>query len=154
MRRAARTLLLIALACLARGAIAAQPSPSPTASPEPTPIPLTNIAIERQSAMTSLQEMGEGLSSTQSSAQEVADSFGSLTGDIDPRIAEDTQVLQASPSLDILYRTKLTWQDFSENLSALSKELTRRVVGLDEELDRLKGLEKSWHITLRSRKAG
>lgn len=148
----ARTLLLIALACIASGAIAAQPSPSPAASPEPTPIPFTNILIERQSAMTSLQEMGEGLSSTQSSAQVVADDFGSLTGEIDPRMAEDTQVLQASPSLDMLYRTKLTWQDFGENLSALSKELTRRVVDLDEELDRSKGLEKSWQVTLEAAK--
>src|SRR5512145_2126846 len=119
MRWTARALLSIALACLASSAIAAQPSPSPAASPEPTPIPLTNILVERQSAVTSLQEMGEGLSSAQSSAQEVADDFGSLTGEIDPRVAEDTQVLQASPSLDILYRTKLTWEDFGENLSAL-----------------------------------
>jgi potassium-dependent mechanosensitive channel len=113
-------------------------------------MPLANVLVEIQSATSSLQEVDANLSSTQSSTDEVADSFESLTGEIDPRMADDTKLLQARPSLDLLYRTKLTWLDFSENLSALSRELTRRVVTLDDELTGLKQRDKTWQATLHS----
>jgi potassium-dependent mechanosensitive channel len=152
VRRLARIFLFLILACTAGSAVHGQSaSPSPVGpAPEPTPIPLANVLGEVQSAMASLQEVDGTLSLAQSSMDDVTDSFGNLTGEIDPRMAEDTKLLQAGPSLDMLYRTKLTWLDFGENLSALSRGLSQRVVSLDDELARLKKLEKSWQVTLQS----
>ena len=63
--------------------------------------------------------------------------FSSLTQEIDPRLAEDSRLLNASPSLDVLYRMKLTWQDLDDNLSALARELSQSAKSLEEELARL-----------------
>jgi hypothetical protein len=87
-------------------------------------------------------------SEVQSIADTVDGSFANLTGEIEPRMAEDTKLLQASPSLDMLYQTKLTWEDFGENLSVISRGLVQRIVNLEEELARLKQLDKSWQATL------
>ena len=150
MQRVIRIVLLFALVCAFGGtAPGQQASPSPEKPvQEPTPIPLADILSNIQSAMTSLQEMDATASEVQSIADTVDGSFANLTGEIEPRMAEDTKLLQASPSLDMLYQTKLTWQDFGENLSVISRGLVQRIVNLEEELARLKQLDKSWQATL------
>lgn len=150
MQRVIRIVLLFALVCALGGtAPGQQAAPSPEKPvQEPTPIPLADILSNIQSAMTSLQEMDATASEVQSLADTVDGSFSNLTGEIEPRMAEDTKLLQASPSLDMVYQTKLTWQDFGENLSVISRGLVQRIVNLEEELARLKQLDKSWQATL------
>jgi potassium-dependent mechanosensitive channel len=149
-----RIVLLLALAWAAcetaLGQQASPPpaSPSPAPSPEPTPITLANMPADSQSAMAALQEIDASVSRVKSATADISTRLFYLTSEIEPRMAEDTKLLQARPSLDMLYRIKLTWQDFGENLSALSRELVQRATGLDEELGRLNQLNKAWEVTL------
>jgi potassium efflux system protein len=144
-----RIVLLFAISWPASGTTPGQPPASPVkASPEPTPIPLTDVLSEMQSTMTILEEIDASASRIQSSTDAIVTRLSNLTGDMDPRLAEDTKLLRTSPSLDLLYRIKLTWQDFGDNLSALAKELTQQATSLDEELAGLERLAKTWAATL------
>jgi small-conductance mechanosensitive channel len=100
--------------------------------------------------MTTLQEIEASVARIQTKKDPIADRFAKLTTEIDPRMADDSTLLRGSPSLEILYQTKLSWQDFEENLSVLSRELTQLTSSLDEELARLKQLDKSWQTTLQT----
>jgi potassium-dependent mechanosensitive channel len=127
---------------------AQSPAPTPKATPEPTPIPLSNIVSEMQSTMATLEEIDASLSRVQSSTEAIVTQLAQVNGEINPRIAEDTKLLATGPSLDILYRTKLTWQDFGRNLSGLGRELADQAVSLEQELVELSRLAKSWQMTL------
>jgi potassium-dependent mechanosensitive channel len=155
MRRVIRIGLFIILALVSSGgsALGQQASVSPAKpSSAPTPIPLANVPLEAQSALASLQEIDASVSTDQSNAEVIAGSFSNLTSEIDPGIAEDKRLLRASPSLDMLYRTKLAWQNFGDKLSALARELTQRAISLGEELAALNQLTKTWQATLQSAK--
>ena len=52
----------------------------------------------------------------------------------------------------MLYRIKLSWQKFSDNLSASDRELTQLATSLEERLARLDQLNKTWQATLQSAK--
>jgi potassium-dependent mechanosensitive channel len=149
MQRVIQFAAVIALGLLSTRALAAEPQPS--ASPaQPTPIPLTKMASEAQSTLTTVQEMNANALRVQASTEAITASLSNLMGEIDPRIAEDTRLLSASPSLDMLYQMKLTWSDFGNNLSTLARELTQNAESLEEELARLDQLNKSWQATLQS----
>ena len=155
MHRVSRLVLLLILALVSGGGTAPgeQASASPAKpNPAPTPIPLTTVAVEAQSAMTSLEEIDASVSRDQSSAGVIAGSLSNLTSEIDARIAEDMRLLTASPSLDVLYQLKSTWQNFGDNLSALARELGQRATSLEEERARLDQLKKIWQATLQSAK--
>jgi hypothetical protein len=150
-----RIVLLIILALVSSGATAPgqQASGSPAKpNPAPTPIPLAKVPLEAQSALTSLQEIDANASRDQSSADGIARTLSELTSEIDARIADDTRLLTTSPSLDVLYRLKLTWQSFGVRLLVLARELTQHATGLEEQLARLDQLSKTWQATLQSAK--
>src|SRR3981081_415647 len=124
MRRVRRLVFLLILALFSSGGTApgVQASASPAKpNPGPTPIPLTAVPVEAQSAMTSLEEIDTSVSRDQSSAGDIAGSLSNLTSEIDARLAEDMRLLTASPSLDVLYQLKSTWQNFGDDLSALAR---------------------------------
>ncbi|HEX7194005.1 MAG TPA: hypothetical protein VF207_03470, partial [Chthoniobacterales bacterium] len=75
-----------------------------------------------------------------------------MTTEIDARIADDTRLLTTNPSLQLLYRLKLTWQSFRDSLSASARELTQRTTRLEEQIARLDQLDKIWQATLQSSK--
>ena len=75
-----------------------------------------------------------------------------MTSEIDARIAEDTRLLTTSPSLDVLYRLKLAWRNFSVRLSVSEVELTRHAASMEEQLARVDQLNKTWQATLQSAK--
>ena len=116
--------------------------------PAPTPIPLAKVPLEAQSALASLQEIDANVSGDQSSVDGIARTVSVLGSEIDARIADDTRLLTTSPSLDMLYRLKLTWQIFGIRLSVLEGELTRHATSLEEQLARLDQLNKTWQATL------
>ena len=123
-----RIVLLIILALVSSGGTAPgqQASGSPAKpNPAPTPIPLAKVPLEAQSALTSLQEIDANVSRDQSSADGIARTLSDLTSEIDARIADDTRLLTTSPSLDMLYRLKLAWENFGVRLSVSARELTR-----------------------------
>jgi potassium-dependent mechanosensitive channel len=153
--RANRLVLLLILTLVSGGGTApgAQASASP-AKPNPasTPIPLTTVPVEARSAMTSLEEIDASVSRDRSSTGVIAGSLSNLTSEIDATIAEDMRLLTASPSLDVLYRLKSTWQNFGDNFSALARELAQRATSLEEKRTRLDQLTKIWQATLQSAK--
>ena len=102
--------------------------------------------------MTSLQEINSSVSKVQASTDAIAATFSSLTQEIDPRLAEDSRLLNASPSLDVLYRMKLSWHDFNDSLSTQARELSQNAKSLEEDLARLDQLDKAWPATLQSAK--
>ena len=150
-----RIVLLIILALVSSGGAAPsqQASASPAKpTPAPTPIPLAKVPLEAQSALASLQEIDANVSRDQSSADGIARTLSDLTSEIDARIADDTRLLTTSPSLDVLYRLKLTWENFGVRLSVSARELTQHATSLEEQLARLDQLNKTWQATLQSAK--
>jgi potassium-dependent mechanosensitive channel len=150
-----RIVLFILLALISIGEAETGPAASgPVAKPSaaPTPIELAKIPLEAQSALASFQEIDGNVSSDRSSADGIARAVSELTSEIDARIADDTRLLKSSPTLDLLYRLKLTWQSFGLRLSIAEDELTRRAAGLEEQLGRLDELSKTWQVTLQSAK--
>jgi small-conductance mechanosensitive channel len=121
-------------------------------TPAPTPIPLANVPLEAQSALTSLQEIDANVSRDRSSADGIARTLSDLTSDIDARIADDTRLLTTSPSLDLLFRLKLNWEDFGVRLLVSARELSRQATNAEEQLARLDQLNKTWQATLQSAK--
>ena len=155
MHRVIRIVLLFISALVSAGGMAPgqQPSASPAKpSPAPTPIQLANLPFEAQSAATSLQEIDTSVARIQSSADAIAGSLSNLISELDPRMIEDTRLLSASPALEMLYRIKLTWQNFSDSLSASDRELTQFATSLEEKLASLDQLNKTWQTTLQSAK--
>jgi hypothetical protein len=146
-------LIILALVSSASAAPSQQASTSP-AKPTlaPTPIPLAKVPLEAQSALTSLQEIDANVSRDQSSADGIARTLSDLTSEIDARIADDTRLLTTSPSLDMLYRLKLTWENFGVRLSVSARELTQHGTSLEEQFARLDQLNKTWQATLQSAK--
>ena len=150
-----RIVLLIILALVSSGGTAPgqQASASPAKpTPAPTPIPLAKVPLEAQSALASLQEIDANVSRDQSSADGIARTLLDLTSEIDARIADDTRLLTTSPSLDMLYRLKLTWENFGVRLLVSARELTQHATSLEEQLARLDQLNKTWQATLQSAK--
>src|SRR5271157_5269318 len=103
-------------------------------------------------ALTSLQEIDANVSRDQSSADGIARTLSDLTSEIDARIADDTRLLRTSPSLDVLYRLKLAWENFDVRLLVSGRELTQHAASLEEQLVRLDQLNKTWQATLQSAK--
>jgi potassium efflux system protein len=118
----------------------------------PTPIPIIKIPLETQSAVSSLQEIEADVSKDQSSADEIGRTLLELTNEIDSRIDDDTKILTTSPSLDVLYRLKLSWRNFGLRLSVLEVGVTRSATNMEEQLARVDQLNSNWQATLQSAK--
>src|SRR5262249_29898225 len=130
-------LLLIFCCASSSNAAEAQQASGPEAKPTPAskPIPLIEIASKAQAALQSLREIESSLSADQT-AISVADGLSHLTAEIEAEIGDDTQLLSSSPSLQMLYPLKVSWQSFGDKLSAWNNELSRSGISLDEELAR------------------
>jgi hypothetical protein len=150
-----RIVFLIILALASSGGTASgQPASGSLAKPTtaPTSIPLAKVPLEAHSALASIQEIDANVSKDQSSADGSARTLSDLTSEIDARIADDTRLLTTSPSLDLLYRLKLAWENFGVRLSVSARELAQHASSLDEQLVRLDQLNKTWQATLQSAK--
>ena len=148
-------LLLMVLMLVSNGnaALGQQASASP-GKPETalTPIRLAKVPLAAQSALASLKEIEANVSADESGAEGINRAISAVTNEIDSRIADDTRLLTASPSLDMLYRLKLTWQSFGLRLSVADDELTRSATRLEEQFGRLDQLNKTWLATLQAAK--
>jgi potassium efflux system protein len=145
-------LLLVIISAAAETPADQKSSPAPTATPEATPIPLTDVLAEMQATTTTLEEIESSASRVQANTDSIVSQLWQLTGDLNPRLAEDTKLLGTHPSLDLLYRIKLTWEDFDRNLSRLARDLTQQATSLEQELAALDRLAKTWSTTLEAAK--
>ena len=153
--RVSRLALLLLLALISSGgtALGEPASVSPEkSSPTPTPVPLIAVAVEAQSAMMSLQAIDTNLAGGNSSVDALDGTLANLTSEIDARIAEDMRLLAASPSLDVLHRLRSTWQNFDDNLSALTRNLSQHATTLEATRTHLDELNNTWRGTLESAK--
>ena len=94
MRLMVGTILLLVLT----GAAAETPtdqkaSPTPKTTPEPTPIPLAELLPEMQATSTTLEEIDASASRVQSNTDAFVTRLSQLTGELNPRLAEDTKLL-------------------------------------------------------------
>ena len=156
MQRVIRIVLLFILVFVSTGGTASgqQASASPAKpNPSPTPIPLVNVPFEVQSAAATLDAIDTSVAKIQADADAIQDNLSKLISEFDPRMIEDTRLLGASPSLDLLYRIKHIWQNFSESLSASARELKHLATNLEEKLPSLEQLKKTWEATFQSAKA-
>ena len=150
-----RFVLLVFLVLVSSGGLTSgeQASASPAKpTPAPTPIPLSRVPLDAQTALASLQEIDSAVSRDQSGLDGAAHTLLDLSSEIDERVADDTRLLTTSPSLDVLYRLKLAWRNFALRLSLSDAELTRHATSLEEQLQRLDQLNKTWQATLPSAK--
>ena len=135
MHRVIRIVLPVILALVYSDSTAqsqqASASP-PKTNPAPTAIPLAEVPSNAQSALDSLQEIEADVSSEQSSADSTGRTVGDLKDEIDARIGEDKRLLTTSPSLDVLYTLKLTWQSFDVRLLVSARQLTAHATSLEE----------------------
>jgi potassium-dependent mechanosensitive channel len=148
-------LLLLFVAASGPGAVSGQQasaSPSASSHPEPTPVPLVKVPLEAESTLAALQEINAGESRDQATADLVATTLANLASEIDARSSDDTRLLEASQSLDMLHRLTVTWERFSADLSAAVRELTQSATDLDQDVARLDQLQKIWQLTLQSAK--
>jgi hypothetical protein len=146
-----RIVLFVSLVLVSRGRTVPgqQASASPAKpTPAPTPISLAKVPLEAQSALTSLQEIDGNVSGDQSSADGIARTLSDMTSEIDARIADDTRLLTTSPSIDLRYFLKVTWQNFGDSLLVSARELAQHATSLEEQLARLDQLNKTWQATL------
>jgi potassium efflux system protein len=151
-RRLSFVLLFLALgfSLSVTGTQAESASPTPTPVPAPTPVPLPQIPAETESAFESLQETETNLSRDRGTLDSVSGGLLSLRAEIDDRIADDTRILAGSPSLELLYRLRATWQNYENTLAASIRDLTQRATNLDQEIGRLAQLDQIWKNTAQS----
>src|SRR6516165_1877856 len=155
MHRVIRIVLPIILALVYSGSTArgqqASASP-PKTNPTPAAIPLAEVPFQAQAALDALQEIEADVSRDQSSADAIARTVSHLSSEIDARIADDTRLLTTSPSLEVLYRLKRDWRTFGVRLLVSARGLTGHATSLEEQLERLDKLNKTWQATLQSAK--
>lgn len=145
--------LLLALFWSGGTALGEQTSASPEKpNPSPTAIPFATVAVELQVAMASLHAIDTNLTQSKLSVGVIAASLSDLTSQADAMIPQDMELLNSSPSLDLLHRLNSTWQSFTDDLSALAEKLAKRAASLEEERTRLDQLTVIWQATLQSAK--
>jgi potassium-dependent mechanosensitive channel len=153
----AATLLSLALVICGPPLLAQQPSPSPSSSPSaspaaaaPTPIPLARIPSEIESAFGELHQIEESASKDRASLDSSTATLSDLMTEIKIRAVEDNRILTSSPSLDLLFRLRSTWQTYSDDLSKAEQDLVQRVTTLETQIGRLTQMNQVWQTTLQS----
>lgn len=129
----------------------ASPSPSPSpATAAPTPVPLAKVPSEAESTFGELHQIEENNSKDEATLKSTASSLSNLATEIQARIAEDTRILAGDTSLDILYRLRTTWQNFTDSLSSSEQDLVQRASSLESQIARLSQMKQVWQTTLQS----
>jgi potassium-dependent mechanosensitive channel len=131
----------------------ASPSSSPSPSPAtaaPTPIALDQIPSEAEAAFGELHDIEDTLSKARVSLESTNVGLTNLKAEIKARMAEDSRIMAGSPSLDLLYRLRTTWQTYTANLSSSEQDLTQRAANLEDQLGSLRQMDQVWQPTLQA----
>lgn len=127
----------------------ATPSPSPTVA-APVPIPLARVPSEAEAAFAELHQIDESTSKDKTTLESTVSGLSNLATEIKSRMVEDTRILAGSPSLDLLYRLRTTWQTFQDNLTNAEQDLAQRASNLEGQITRLSQMDQVWQTTLQS----
>jgi potassium-dependent mechanosensitive channel len=113
-------------------------------------VQLARLPTELPSGAASVREIATSVAEIQASVNAADDRLSKLATELDARVIEDTKFLSANPSIEILYRIKLSWRDFGDNLAASDRDLTQLATRLEEKADRLDRLAQTWQAMLQS----
>jgi potassium efflux system protein len=132
-----------------------QGSPPPaSASPVPTvtTLSLAKVPLEAESTMAILQDLNSAQTRDQAELEQVAGNLAKVTAEIDARGYDDTRLLRAGPSLEMLNRLAASWADLRDTLSAMSRNLSQLASSQQENVGRLDQIGKTWQATLSAAK--
>jgi hypothetical protein len=113
-------------------------------------VQLARLPTELPSGAASVREIATSVAEIQASVNAADDRLSKLATELDARVIEDTKFLSANPSIEILYRIKLSWRDFGDNLATSDRDLTQLATRLEEKADRLDRLAQTWQAMLQS----
>lgn len=123
------------------------PSTNAPAATAPVAIAPGDIVSQAQADTSKLQEYQTSLKSDPV-LQGIAEKLPGIAKQIDGRIKEDAQLLVASPSLNNLQISQISWQTISDDLAEAQKNLSARVQQLDQLLYDLSRMDTTWKATL------
>jgi hypothetical protein len=112
------------------------------------PFQLARLAAEIPSGAASVREIATSVAKIQASVDAADDRLSKLATELDARIIEDTKLLSSNPSIEILYRVRLSWSDFSNSLTISDRDLTQLATRLKERTDSLDRLAQTWQAIL------
>jgi potassium-dependent mechanosensitive channel len=120
--------------------------PEPTAAPAPPDIPLADIAARATEASNLLRSLAaSGAAGVQIDA--ITRALPELSEKFEAQFAETTTALEAEPSLETLQTLQQQWQRNQADATALLNTLTIRATRLQNGLNQLADLQKTWNTT-------
>ncbi|HVO95267.1 MAG TPA: mechanosensitive ion channel domain-containing protein [Terriglobales bacterium] len=155
--------LVLSLCSSAGGFAASQkvPGASPSAAPESAPpepataeappdIPLADIAARATEVSNLLTTLATAAAP---SVENIAKSLPDLSQHLDAQLAVTKTILDGEPTLETLQSLQQQWQRSQAETTALLTMLTQQATKLQNGLNQLAGLEKTWSTTLTSAQA-
>jgi potassium efflux system protein len=144
-----RTVVALAIASLAllipgRASRAVEQTPPPAAHPPPAPIPMAEIAARAAEVSGFLRSLAPP-PSPQIGAIEKR--LLEVRGRIDREVGTASSILRGQPTMDMLQGQQQLWQRRRLQTSQWLTLLTRRAVLLQDGLNRLADLQKTWRAT-------
>jgi len=120
--------------------------PKPAAPPPPVAIPLADIATEATKVANLLSSIN---ASTTPSAQieNIRKTLPELSERLDAQFAATTKSLQAQPTLETLQTEQQQWQSSQVQATGLLNVLTQHATKLQDSLNQLTELQKTWSTT-------
>ena len=125
---------------------AAAQAPTAEAAPPPQAISLTDVAEQAETVLAELRRL-----ENQGRIDDLIDSttreLPLLRGDIAFRGRETRQVLARNTTLQGIQNLEEGWRDIGQRAAAITKDLTRSALRLDEDLKELEKFEAVWDAT-------
>lgn len=147
-------LLLVAAMLMSAGAQPASPpvstnKVSDASGAKAAAIPLAEVALQAESAESSLRTIGAQLSAD-ASVRTVEEDLAVLTPEISARLDETSGIVSSSPSLSLLRKLGAEWRDLRAQLSGWERLVQKRATQLDGDATRLTRLSQTWELTRES----
>jgi potassium efflux system protein len=134
-------------------------APAPVQKPVPAPIPSGPTAIPVEDVAAKAAEVSNLLRTitykltVSTQVDEIRRSLPDVAIQVDQALAETVQILQQHPALPTLQSQQEQWQQMQQTYTGWLTTLTKRSNELQDELNRLTVLQKTWAMTLKAAKA-
>ena len=118
---------------------------APAAAP-PEVIPVAEIATRAMDVTNLLSAITAKFASS-AEIETIKKSLPEISSNIDREIVRTVSILQQQPSLATLQTQQQLWQQFQQQTTGWLNVLTQQATRLQDELDRLADLQKTWSST-------
>ena len=143
-------LVLSAVSGQAAEPTAAEPqkaeAPKAPAAAPPEVIPVAEIATRAMDVTNLLSAITAKFASS-AEIETIKKSLPEISSNIDREIVRTVSILQQQPSLATLQTQQQLWQQFQQQTTGWLNVLTQQATLLQDELDRLADLQKTWSST-------